>query len=593
MKSKVDTLLEGLSQDKQISLLKSMLASAYQDIATEKAAHQATRVSYEETMAEELVRFQKEIKKLELKNIELLNRLHAEYKRKYGVRTEAAGQLLLPLFNEFEASFDECAQEPELVQQDTKDTSSKKKLRKKPRRIDTSNMTRTVIMHTLEGQKRICSCCGSELKHVREDVREVVIFVPAHYEVEEHHMEVCVCPTCSEHNALGEETPVEFRRAQMRKLPLEKSWADHSLIAYVLNAKYVNSMPLYRIQADLRSINPSMEITRQTMAGWVISVYRRWFSCIHDRIRKQILSGELIHMDETSVLVLKEPNRRPSSKSYMWVMAAPKSATPACSFEYAPSRGAEVPKRLLEGWDGTLMTDCYSTYFTLTDIKHLACLVHIRREFVQVIDGLDKEALKKSGSLAYEAVVRLARIFAVDNQFNDLSCDKRKERREIELRPLLESFGIWLQENVGKVAPNTKLSRAFNNAIEHWPHVMHVLDNGLFPLDNNLAERYIRPFTVGRKNWLFSDTQDGARASAAIYSIVSTARANGLIPGRYLDWLLDVMPNTDNVSDSDILEGLMPWSPTIPDYLKADASAPRIEPDEPIIDIEPDILDTP
>ena len=503
-----DILPEGLSKDEQIELLLGMLDSVERGFEAERKSMQAAHAA---ERAADAARYENEIHLLRLQLEDACGRLHAEYKRKYGASSEKAGQLTIPLFNEVEAAFDPKAAEPVLVQGKAH-APKKGKKRREPKRIDTSKMPRTTIEHKLEGSDRVCPECGGDMAYVRTDVREVVRFVPGHFEVDEHRMEVCNCPACSKRNAAGEDVTVPFKRAEMPALPIAKSWADRSIISHVIDEKYTHAMPLNRIQAKLRSIDPNMEISRQCMAGWVISVHKRWLSLVHERIRKQILAGPLIHMDETPTLVLKEPGRSPSSTSYMWVMAAPAGLVPACSFEYDPSRSADVPARLLSGWTGTLMTDCYASYFSLAGVRNLACLVHVRREFVKVIDGLDADKLASKGSLAVEAIALINRMFAVDNEFDGMDAEGRFEARNRRLRPLMEDFGRWLHANVGDVVPKSTLAKAVNNAINHLPHLMHVLDNGLFPLENNLAERYIRPYTVGRKNWEFSDTQNGARA---------------------------------------------------------------------------------
>lgn len=584
MGNKVDIAVDSLSKDEQIELLQSMLASAERGFAAEI---ESMKAAFAAQMAAEHAKFAFEKAQLTERLELLIEQIRIANARRFGASSERILPEQLALFNDMEAAWDGGLREPELER-----GASEKKARRAARRINTDNMPRTVIEHVLEGEGLVCQECGSEMTEMRVDVREVVKLVPAHFEVEEHRMHVYICSACSRKNTEGQEVPVSIARSEMPRLPLEKSWAHPSLIAGVINSKYVNAMPLYRIQADLKSIDPNMEVSRQCMAGWVIAVHERWLTLIHERIRVQILSGDLVHMDETTTLVLKEPGRLASSKSYMWVMASPKGAMPACSFEYDPSRSAKVCERLLSGWSGTLMTDCYAAYFSLSGIKNLACLVHIRREFLEVVKGLDPRKVAGINSLAADGANAINHMFSIDRKFADMTPEKRKAARETQLRPAMERFGAWLAEHVGEVVPKSKLGRAFGNAIEHWPHVMRVLDDGRFPLDNNLAERFIRPFVIGRVNWMFSDTQNGAHASAAIYSIVATARANGLIPGRYIEWLLTVMPNTEDVRNPEVLDSFMPWSAQVPDWVRAEPGTPRIAPDDPIVEADPYLLES-
>lgn len=577
-----DIAIEKLSKDEQIALLRSMLESAQRGYEAEIAS---LKSSYEARLEHESKAHRAEIAALSEKLEILIEQIHRANAARFGAKSEKVTPEQMSLFNDMEAAFRRGDHEPSL------DSDPKpRKPRRKARRIDTANMPTTVIEHTLTDKEATCDACGTQMKDIRVQVRRVVKLIPAHFEVEEHRMHVYVCPTCSADNAAGKENATTFRQAKMPALPLEKSWAHPSLIASVINSKYVNAMPLYRIQQDLKSIDPNMEISRQCMAGWVIKCYERWLHPIYDRLKQRLLQEDLIHFDETTTLVLKEPNRDPGRKSYMWVMTSAEGSVPIHIFDYRDTRAKSVPRSLLKGWSGTIMSDCYAAYFSLDGVDNLACLVHIRREFIAVIKGISPGSLTGVKSYAQDAVQMIGRMFDVDREFKDMTPDERKEARSKHLRPLLEEFGSWLYEHVDEAVPKTKLGRAFNNAIKHWPDVMRVLDDGRYPLTNNLAERVIRPFCIGRKNWEFSDTPNGAKASAGIYSIVSTARANGLVPRCYIEWLLAELPNAE-VLDEVALDRFMPWSSSIPDWVLADADAPRIAHDSPIIDADPHLLD--
>lgn len=566
----------------RIEMLEAQLASAQRGyesaLASLQAAHRAD-------MERQALRHEEQMAGLRSQLDLLIEQIRIGNARMFGARSEKAAPGQLSLFNDMDAAFDADAPEPAL------DGGPAPKKRRSPRRIDTSNMPTVVIEHELFGEERACPECGSIMQDMKVEVRRVVKLVPAHFEVEEHRCHLYRCPECCELNAQGDGVGAVLKRAEMPNLPIEKSWAHPSLIAGVINSKYVNAMPLYRIQADLRSMDPNMEVSRQCMAGWVIKVWERWLSLIHRRMRDKLLDSDLLHMDETTVLCLKEPGRQASSKSFMWVMVAPECATPVHIFEYRTTRAASVPEELLRGWRGTLMSDCYKAYFSLAGVTNLACLVHIRRHFLEVVKGIDAEKLGRIGSLANDAVTQINRMFAVDGTFDGMPPDERRRARDEKLAPLMEDFGRWLHAHVDEAVPKSKLRRAIENAILHWPHVMNVLRDGRYPLGNNVAERAIRPFVIGRVNWMFSDTQAGARASAALYSIVSTARANGLVPRLYIEWLLTEMPNTGNVASDEALDTFMPWSSAVPESIRANPGTPLDAPDDAIVDVDPYFLD--
>lgn len=587
---KVNDIFSNTSSDKErIDCLERLLAESNARLESVEQGYQASIESMQESfaasMAAERFAHAREVEALKADLDRLFEQIRIANAARFGAKSERVMPDQLSLFNDMEAAYKAGGFEPEL------DVESSPRRRRAPRKIDTSNMVVRVIEHTLEGTEALCGECGADLKDIRTEVRRVIKLIPAHFEVEEHRRHVYVCPDCSTLNAEGDGVKSVFKRADMPHMPLEKSWAHPSLIAGVINSKYVNAMPLYRIQADLKSIDSNMEISRQCMAGWVITVYKRWLSLIHNRMKEKLLEQDFLHMDETTVLVLKEPNRKPSQKSYMWVMATPVDDIPICVFEYRNTRAATVPRALLENWSGTLMTDCYAAYFSLENIENLACLVHIRREFLKVVEGISKTNLEGVNSYAVEAINMINRMFSIDHRFSEMEADERKDQRELHLRPVMETFQSWLYAHVGETVPKSKLNKAFKNAIKHWPDVMKVLKDGRFPLTNNRAEQLIRPFVIGRRNWLFSDTTNGADASAGLYSIVATARANGLVPGRYIEWLLTIMPNTESVSDASVLDALMPWSESVPAWVKAEDEAPRIEPDDPIVDVDPSFLD--
>lgn len=565
------------------------------DIAIESLG-QAELVALAKQQAAALAAAEERLAVLQSEYQHLVDVVRRARSRKFGVKGESLDNFQLGLFNEAEAGALECAQEPVPSGNDDAERGKRKRAEGPRRAMDTSKMKRRDdVHHMLHDADCQCPNCQSAMDELRTETREVIYFVPGHFEVERHIRHVYICKPCAEANAADGVTPVAIVKAPTADLPIEKSFASASLVAHVIAEKYVSAKPLNRVSRDLHLLDPNVGISRQVMAGWVIAVHDRWLRHIQGHMRKKLMEGDFLHCDETTVQVLKEKGRDAVKTSYMWVLAAP-----ACSdaqiriFNYKPGRSGDMANDLLDGWSGTVMSDCYSVYFSLTGVDNLACLVHIRREFYKIIQGYEDTVLVGAKSLAYAACKRIDDMFKADKALTaDAGGDlgKRKELRLERLKPKIDEFELWLAANVVKAVPGSELRRAFNNAIRHWRDVRHVLDDGRFPLDNNLAERAIRPFAVGRRNWLFCDTEAGAEASACMYSIVSTALANGVRPEPYFEWLLTEMPKGIDLEDPEALEGLMPWSPELPRELLLDDGEPRCLPDDSDVDIDPKAME--
>lgn len=289
-----------------------------------------------------------------------------------------------------------------------------------------------------------------------------------------------------ERQGRGEE--VRDREGDAAQAALPGSFATPSLISYVINGKYSLGLPLYRMEAEFRSMRA--EISRQDMASWVINVHVRWLSKVHSRIKAELLSHDLMHADETTVQVLKEPTR----KSRMWLFCSAKRDTPAYVYEYHETRGKSVAEGFLRGWKGTLTTDGYRPYFNLqeADVTNTACLVHVRRKFAEIVKvaGGDAKAAKSLyPSVALDARRMIDEMFKVDKAFDKLDARERKAKRIEELQPLMRDFYAFCVRSAEVATPRSKLDKALRYAIWSWPYVMNVLDDGRLELDNNIAER--------------------------------------------------------------------------------------------------------
>ena len=513
--------------------------------------------------------------------------------RAYGARSEKVRPGQLSLFNDMEAAFEPDAAEP--APEDVAAPAKPAKPRKRRECVDWSKYDTVVVEHGFGGGN---PACGSEMAPMGYQVKRVFKIRPAHVYVEEHRQAKAVCRACSHANgADGGETPVQIVRAGMPAVtPVEGSCASASLVAYVMDRKYCMGMPLYRISGDLRA-TCGLTVTRQAMAGWVIGSWEAWLSPVRGLMKSQLTAHSRLHIDETRIQVLKEPGRKPESMSWAWVFCtAGRDGPPIYIFKYDPSRGHEVPDAFLpEGWEGTIVTDGHRAYNALMDkrkgsIVRVSCLVHILRKFKDVLKGVRKPV---RDSAAERAIAMIDLMFAVDNEFEELPADERREKREERLRPLMDEFSEWLAGIAPQVEEGTLLHKAVVYAQNQIPYLYNALSDGDLPIENNRAEQAIRPFALGRRSWLFSDTQAGAEASCGIYSIATTARANGLMPMRYLEWLLTELPNTPGADDPSVLERFMPWSPEVPESCRM-TPAEAAEPDpmaEPLVDVDPNALD--
>ena len=340
--------------------------------------------------------------------------------------------------------------------------------------------------------------------------------------------------------------------------PLPKSNASADFLAMLYTVKFVDGMPLTRFGRVLKRHNAP--VPSQTLARWVIGGSKLLQSMLN-LMRDILLDGPLIYMDETGVQVLKEPGRLPTSNSYMWVQVGGPPDKPVVLFDYDPSRGGQVPTRLLEGFKGYLMTDGYGGYNEIaktTGIERLACWAHVRRYFV---DAVRVQPKGKRGK-ADEAVALIGKLYRIEREFKDASPEDRHAARQNQSVPALADIHAWMIKTVPLVTPKSALGTALAYMQNLWPLLTRYTERHDLPVDNNKAENSIRPFVIGRRSWLFSDTPAGAHSSAVIYSLVETAKANGVEPYAWLRRVLRELPAAKTVED---VEALLPWNLRLPE----------------------------
>lgn len=446
------------------------------------------------------------------------------------------------LFNEIETDSTEAQPERE---EDLEETTVGPYTKKRGHRRPLPEfLPRERLEHDLSEEEKYCSLHNLTLVKIGEDVSEELEIIPEQIKVIQHVRPKYKCPCC--------EGSIKQQPAQKRAIP--GSMASSGLLAYICVAKYVDHLPLYRLEKKFERIFVS--IPRLTMARWMIKV-SEVLTPLYNLMQDELLGGGILQMDETSVQVLKEPSRDASTKSYMWVRARDAATgPPIVLYDYFPSRATRVVSELLAGYTGILQTDGYKSYDAFAaekDIIHAGCLAHARRKFWEAF----KAAKGAKNTFAEHGLKQIKAVYKLEAETKLMTSEGRLKHRQEHMEPIFTEFKKWIDETINKVPATLKTGVALHYISEQWPKLQHVLRDGRIPLDTNFIEGRIRPFTLGRKNWVFSDTQAGAHASAMIYSIVETAKANNVEPYAYLHHVIERLPTVTEVSE---IVALLPYN---------------------------------
>lgn len=413
-------------------------------------------------------------------------------------------------------------------------------------------LPRVDVVYDVPPSERECPCCHGALHAIGSLISEQLDVVPRQIQILRHIRHKYACRHCDQQGTSG-----HIVTAAMPRQPIPGSIASPATLAAVIVSKYADGMPLYRQEASLKR-EAAVDISRATLGSWCIRG-AELLKPLVAALRHFSLQQPVIQGDETSVQVLKEKGRTPQSKSCMWVYRTGQFSTQhhAVIFEYQPSRQAIHLQAWLGDYGGTLMTDGYSGWRTLKTATHLGCHSHARRKFVDAVN----QSPKKTGRAAH-ALTLYQQLYAIEEQCKDVSPEERYQIRQAQAVPVLTDFKAWLDEVHLEATPESGLGVAVSYALNQWQYLVRYCENGLWPIDNNTTERDIRPFTIGRRNWLFSDTAAGAEASATLYSIMLTCRANNVNPYRYLVQVLKELPQRPEGSD---LTDLLPFNIVLAD----------------------------
>jgi transposase len=380
-------------------------------------------------------------------------------------------------------------------------------------------------------------------------VKEELDIVPAKSQVIEYWQEKAVFD--------DEDGEQRIVAAPRQPHPLGKCIASISLLAYILIAKYADALPLYRLEKILARYGGN--ISRTAMANWIIrldDVFRPLINLLQEHQR----SGDYLQADETRIQVLKDDGKVATSDKWMWLIRGGPPDRPAVLFHYDASRGEAVPSRLLDGFTGVLQTDGYAGYNQVcrdNAITRIGCWDHARRKFVEASKATPSKKKGQKVSKADVAIGKIRKLYAIEDRIKRLAPDQKTAQRQQLARPVLDDLKTWLQANVSRVPKDSLTYKAMQYTLNQWDCLIGYLDDGRLQISNALAENAIRPFAVGRRNWLFADTARGARASATVYSLIETAKANGLEPYEYLRHVLEHIAAADTVEK---VEALLPWN---------------------------------
>ena len=486
---------------------------------------------------------------------------------RFGRRSEkklapADGQYVF-IFNETEVTIDLYREDtgtsdPEKEESETEEIHYKRKKRTGKRKEDLSRIKeREIISHELSEEELLARFPDGKWSRLPDEVYERLELIPAKLKVYEHH--VAVYKGASSREIIKAPRPKDLMRNCI---------ATPGFVAAIANAKFVNSVPVNRLAAEIERID-DVKILPQNMCNWVNRCSERYIARLFERLRQEVKHCHVVQADETPCLVNRD-GRPAGSKSYMWVYRSGEyEEHPFILYEYQKTRKADHPREFLKEFRGICLTDGYQVYHTIDgerdDLTIAGCWAHGKRRFAEVVKAMGKSA---KGSFAHTALGMINGMYHFEKQYKDLSPEERLRKREERILPLVEGFFVYLKKEGALIAPKSKTGEAISYCINQEKYLRVFLSDGAVPMDNNAAERAIRPFCLGKKNWQVIDTISGAKASAIWYSIAETAKANDLKPYEYFKYLLEEIPQHGEFEDDSFLEELLPWSDKLPEYCR-------------------------
>ena len=515
-----------------------------------KTTYTAAEVAVlEETILKQKAEIDELKRKLEHMNEVFANAQRARFGQSSEQKNYVLGKDQLSLFNEAESSQDHKAEEPK---PNTIFVEAHERKKKRSQTEMLNNLPEEEVLLDIPEGQLVCGKCGGKMKPIgKKFLRHEMQIVPKQIKLLAYYAVTYACDSCEKDTGLAHIVSVK------PPIPLMKhSLASPSTVAYIMTQKYVDGLPLAR-QEKIWA-REGVSLSRATMANWVIQCSEVWLKPLYRHMKQELLTHSVIHADETVVQILKEDGKPATSESRMWLYASAALLRHQVRlFEYQPDRSGKRPESFLKGFEGALVTDGYAGYNQVQKVTHCGCWAHARRKWREAMpDGATVKTSKAAIGFRY-----CNQLFAEERKCVLYKPEYRKEYRQGKELPLLEEYFAWL--NTVHPEKGSKLEEAVRYSINQKQQLCAFLDKVEVPISNNLAENAIRPFTLGRKNWLFCDTPKGAKASAIVYSLVESAKANGIEPFAYLQHVLVQLPYLGKSPSHEELETLMPWAPDI------------------------------
>jgi len=472
----------------------------------------------------------------------LLEQVRLARRRQFGASSEKSEYDQINLFDEAEAYAMPLAAEPELCEVEK---HARRKRRKQSDRLP-EDLPVEIVEHVLPEEEQACPVCEKPL-HVmgKETVRRELKLIPAKAVIVEHVRYTYACRNCEK---TGTDVPVI--KAPMSEPVMKGSFASPEAVAHLMTQKFVLGVPLYRQEQDWA--RQGILLSRQTMSNWLIRCSKAWLEPIYELLKQRLVTREVLHADETTVQVLREPGKAAQSNSYMWLYRTSGDAEhPIVLYEYQPDRKKQRPKDFLNGFKGYLHTDGYAGYHSLPEeITVVGCWAHARRKFEEALKLVPQGKRGNSGPLIGKQFCD--RLFAMEKEWAEFSPKERLEKRQELAMPVLDEFSAWLKR---QYPTKSAFGKAVSYTQDQWVYLVRYLLDGRLEISNNRAERSIKPFVISRKNFLFANTPGGAKSSAVIFSMIETAKENGLNPYEYLRFLFQALPNRKEKPLEDFLPG--------------------------------------
>ena len=478
----------------------------------------------------------------------LLEGMKLSRRKLFGASSEksSASEQLSFLFNEAEANEDQAA----ATEEEPVPVSAHERRRRSGSVKDVlpENVPVDIVEHRISEEERICEECGTVMQEIGKEVRRTLQIIPAQVRIREDWYYTYACQTCKNE---AEHTPVVKAAREPAVIP--GSFASPEAIAQIMTQKFVMGSPLYRQEQELERMG--VHLSRQTMSGWILRAAQDWLEPVYECLHRELVQRQVLHADETTLQVLHEPGKSAHTDSYMWLYRTSSDTDRhIVLYEYQPNRKADHPKEFLKDFSGYLHTDGYKGYHVLPEeIRVVGCWAHARRYFDEALKVLP--AAQRNASQAHKGWAYCNQLFAIEDKLKKCSPEERYHQRQKKAKPILDAFLRWAQSR--NAAPQSAFGKAIHYLLEQWPYLAAYLEDGRLEISNNRAERSIKPFVIDRKNFLFANTPGGAQGGAIIFSMIETAKENGLDPYRYLLHILQTAPAMNLERD---IQQLLPWN---------------------------------